>query len=271
MVVGKFARATAVERVDGSDDGDTFRFRGAVHEGWDIGGNANGGYLLAIAGRAMSQAVDRPPLTLTAHFLRPAPAGPCSVDVQVVRRGRRFATVAASLDMEHGRVLQLLGTFGSADPADDRRLHTVVNPIVLPPYEDSVERPRTAESPTLMSNLAVRLHPDDVGFATGEPSGRPEIRGWFDLADGEPIDEIALLMATDVMPPSIFNTDLPVAWVPTVELTVHIRSLPSPGPLRCGFRSQFVQGGLTEEDGELFDVSGNLVAQSRQIALLPRG
>ena len=260
-----------VERVDGSDDGDVSSFRGEVHDGWDIGGNANGGYLLAIAGRAMSEAVGRPPVTLTAHYLRPAPAGPCTIDVHVVRRGHRFTTVTASLDMDHGRVLQLLGTFGVADPDDDRRLHTILNPTELPPYADCVERPETAETPSLMSNLAVRLHPDDVGFAQGEPSGRPEIRGWFDLLDDEPIDEIALLMATDVMPPSVFNTDLPVGWVPTIELTVHVRGVPAPGPLRCGFRSQFVQGGLTEEDGEIFDGSGTLVAQSRQIALVPRG
>ncbi|MEM9747134.1 MAG: thioesterase family protein [Actinomycetota bacterium] len=271
MVEGRFGRATRVERVDVSDDGDVSSYRGEVHDGWDIGGNANGGYLLAIAGRAMSEAVGRPPLTLTAHYLRPAPAGPCTIDVRIVRRGRRFATLTANLDMDHGRVLQLLGTFGPADPDDDRFLHTILNPLDLPPYDACAERPNTAESPTLMTNLAVRLHPDDVGFSIGEPTGRPEVRGWFDLLDGEPIDEIGLLLATDVMPPSIFNTDLPAAWVPTVELTVHIRGVPAPGPLRCGFRSQFVQSGLTEEDGEIFDVDGNLVAQSRQLALLPRG
>ena len=40
-----FAEASAIERT--GDDS----FRAEVHNGWDIAGNANGGYLLAIAAR----------------------------------------------------------------------------------------------------------------------------------------------------------------------------------------------------------------------------
>jgi hypothetical protein len=58
--------------------------------------------------------------------------------------------------------------------------------------------------------------------------------------------------------------------VPTIELTVHIRGVPAPGPLRCAFRSRFVGGGLVDEEGEIWDTTGTLVAQSRQLALTPR-
>ena len=60
-MTGAFDAATAVELV-GVADG-VHRYRAEVHDGWDIGGNANGGYVLAIAGRAMADAVGRPPLT----------------------------------------------------------------------------------------------------------------------------------------------------------------------------------------------------------------
>jgi hypothetical protein len=116
----------------------------------------------------------------------------------------------------------------------------------------------------------VRIRPGDEGFRGGHPTGNPEIRGWFAFADAEPIDAIALLLVADAFPPPIFNTELPVAWVPTVELTVHLRGVPAPGPLRCRFRSRFVHDGLLDEDGEVWDSQGVLVAQSRQLALLPR-
>ena len=64
---------------------------------------------------------------------------------------------------------------------------------------------------------------------------------------------------------------LPVAWTPTVELTAHIRTNPAPGWLRCRFATRFVTAGFLEEDGEVWDRTGRLVGQSRQLALVPRG
>jgi acyl-CoA thioesterase len=58
-------------------------------------------------------------------------------------------------------------------------------------------------------------------------------------------------------------------WVPTIELTVHLRAKPAPGWLRASFTSRFIFGGYLEEDGELWDERGVLVAQSRQLAQVP--
>jgi acyl-coenzyme A thioesterase PaaI-like protein len=263
-----FADATAVRRT--TAERDLVRFEAEVRPGWDIGGNANGGYLLAIAGRAMSAAVGRPPLSLTAHYLRPAPAGPCAVAVSVSRVGRRLATATAQLAMDGGAVMQLVGTFG--EQRSDGPTWERAAPAAMPPYEEC--QPRVANPsgirPELMERLAVRVRPGDDGFAVGRPTGDPEIRGWFALAAEEPLDVFALLLAADSFPPPIFNLELPPGWVPTLELTVHIRGVPAPGPLRCAFRSRFVGGGLVDEEGEIWDTAGTLVAQSRQLALTPR-
>ena len=64
-----------------------------IADGWDIGGNANGGYVIAMAARAMADAVGRPPLSLTAHYLSPGRPGPVEIDVDVIRSGRRMALV----------------------------------------------------------------------------------------------------------------------------------------------------------------------------------
>jgi hypothetical protein len=274
---GVFADATAVHRrvtetAAAATDGGTpsTRFVAEVKPGWDIGGNANGGYLMAIAGRAMSEAVGRPPVTLTAHYLRPASAGPCDIDVTTVRSGRRFATATATLAMESGQILQLLGTFGEQTPGGPALTREA--PVDLPDYGECEVPPPPTEGPRpeMFRRLAVRIRPGDEGFRTGNPSGSAEIRGWFAFADGETIDAIGLLLVADAFPPPIFNTDLPVASVPTVELTVHVRGVPEPGPLRCWFRSRFIHDGLLDEEGEIWDSSGKLVAQSRQLALFPR-
>ena len=56
-------------------------------------------------------------------------------------------------------------------------------------------------------------------------------------------------------------------WHPTLN---HVRERPVPGWLRARFTTRFVTGGFLEEDGELWDAADRLVAQSRQLALLPR-
>ena len=218
----------------------------------------------------MAEAVGRPPVTLTAHYLRPAPAGPCDIEVTTVRSGRRFATATATLTMASGQVLALLGTFGDQTPGGPSLTREV--PVDLPAYDDCEVPPPPTDGPVpeMFRRLAVRIRPGDEGFRTGNPSGRAEIRGWFAFADGEPIDAIGLLLVADAFPPPIFNTDLPAAWVPTVELTVHVRGIPEPGPLRCWFRSRFIHDGLLDEEGEIWDSTGKLVAQSRQLALYPR-
>src|SRR3546814_16656841 len=88
----QFAAATAVTpRGDGLYDA-------AVAPGWDIGGNANGGYLLSIAGRAMADAAGRPdPVTLTAHYLPPGKPGPLIVETEVVTAGNRFSPVRGTV------------------------------------------------------------------------------------------------------------------------------------------------------------------------------
>jgi acyl-CoA thioesterase len=79
-----------------------------------------------------------------------------------------------------------------------------------------------------------------------------------------------VVLAADAFPPAIFNAELGLGWTPTVELSVQVRN-PSPsGWLACRYATKFVTDGMLEEDGELWDEAGNLVALSRQLALLPR-
>ena len=260
-----FASETAVEPVG---DG---RYATAIRPGWDIGGNANGGYLLSLVVRAMGDASGRPdPVTVTGHFLAPGAPGDAEVATEVVKRGRTFTTVTGALDAGGRRLLQVIGTFGDvSSPVGPERVEAA--PPELPPPDECIRVvPTDTFPPPFMGRVDLRLHPDDAGFGTGSPSGEPRVRGWFQLTDDEPVGTIGLVLATDAFPPTAFNARLPVAWTPTIELTAHVRARPSPGWLRCVFTTRFVTGGFLEEDGEIWDGTGRLVAQSRQLALVPR-
>ncbi len=265
----RFDEATAVEPATGEPG----RFHGVIHEGWDISGNANGGYLIGIAGRAMAEAAGRHrPATITAHYLSPGKPGPVTIDTDVVKRGKSYVTVTATMRSGGRPVLQLLGAFTGLAPSGDAPLVDGAPPD-LPPIGDCAPRRQNTQGgpPTpFMHRVDLRLHPDDTPSLDGLRSGRSLVRGYFRLHDDEPIDGIALLQASDAFPPTIFNTNLPVAWVPTLELTVHVRAVPAPGWIRCRFSTRFVSDGVLEEDSEMWDSAGRLVALSRQLALVPR-
>lgn len=261
-----FAADTAI-------DNSQHPYQSVIAEGWDIVGNTNGGYLLAMGARAMSEAAARPhPLSVTAHYLSPGRPGPVTIDPQIVKAGRTLTTVRASMQGETKTIIELLGTFGDLDSIEGpERVDS--DPPELPGVDDcprAIHDPAVGFPPAIMDKLDLRLHPEDAQFLRGAPSGEPLIRGWVRLLDDEVMDVFGLLMATDCFPPTIFNANLPVAWTPTVELTAHIRGVPEPGWLRCRFSTRFISGGMMEVDGELWDDTGRLVAQSRQLALTPK-
>jgi acyl-CoA thioesterase len=137
----------------------------------------------------------------------------------------------------------------------------------MPPPEACPGRSAPAQGVGLpiLQRLDVRLHPDD---AVPGAAGRAELRGWIRFTDGRAPDALACLLMADAFPPAVFGLLGMVGWVPTIELTVHLRRRPVPGWLLGRFWSHDLSDGRVVEDGALWDASGQLVVQSRQLALV---
>jgi hypothetical protein len=90
------------------------------------------------------------------------------------------------------------------------------------------------------------------------------IRGWLRLKDARQPDTTMLMMALDALPPVAFDLGI-LGWTPTLEFTGHIRRRPAPGWLQVSLSSENVGGGMMEEDASIWDSTGALVAQSRQL------
>ncbi|AOW89215.1 MULTISPECIES: thioesterase family protein [Streptomyces] len=247
--------------------------------GWSILGAVNGGYLLAVLGRALGDALPHAdPFTVSAHYLTASRPGPAVVRTETVRTGRTLSTGQASLfqyDDEGNEVerIRVLASYGDLDalPGDVR---TSAEPPAIPPAEQCFG-PEDGPDPldgvsAITERLRLRLDPATLGWALGKPSGRGEMRAWFGLADGRDADPFSLLLAVDALPPTAFELGLK-GWVPTVELTVHVRCRPAPGPLRVSITTRNLAGGFLEEDAEVWDSADRLVAQSRQLARVRLG
>ena len=103
------------------------------------------------------------------------------------------------------------------------------------------------------------------GWFLGQPSGRPSSEFWMRFADGRDADLLALPLLVDSTAPSVLELGVSSA---TIQLTVHLRARPAPGWLACRATTRFVSGGYHEEDFEVWDSAGAMVAQSRQLAVV---
>ncbi|WP_349238376.1 thioesterase family protein [Nocardioides sp. InS609-2] len=121
-----------------------------------------------------------------------------------------------------------------------------------------------------MDRFEMLFDPAYVGWATGQPSGNGVLQAWFRLKGERDPDPIELLMVCDALPPVTFDLGLP-GWAPTLELTAHVRAVPAPGWLKLRHATRNIAGGMFEEDCEVWDSAGRLVAQARQLARPPRG
>lgn len=263
-----FAEATAVVRQDETS------YTGRIHPGWDIFGIANGGYVMTIAARAMAQeAEERELVSITGYFTNPGRSGPLAVQVRPVNVGKGFSTFHAGVTSNERPLLTVIGAYARPDRGISQSRLVDSTPFDLPPPHECVRANPSTDGPfppPLVDKVRVMIHPEDAAGLIGERTGRARVRGWFRLLEGEEPDPLAVVLACDAFPPAVFNTNLPLKWTPTLDLTVHIRDPRPTGWLKCHFRTRFVTGGLLEEDGEIWDEDDNLVAQSRQLALVPR-
>ncbi|GAB3672686.1 thioesterase family protein [Actinocorallia lasiicapitis] len=261
MFESEFAQATASSLDENGE------LRAEISDSWGTGGPApNGGYLLAVVARALSQVTGQPhPMTVTGHFLSMAVPGPATIRTEVIREGRTLTSATASLLQDGKEKIRILAAYGDLGGLPDD-VRTTAEPPVLPPVEECYEAPEEFRKiVTLLGQTDLRMDPATAGWALGKPSGIGEMRSWFRLSDGADADPFTLLFAADALPPVAFEMGVQ-GWVPTLELTVHVRAIPAPGWLRVIARTRNLAGGHLEEDVEIWDEKDRLVAQARQLA-----
>lgn len=258
--MSRWRQATAVTPVDETT------YAVDLDPGWAIGGNPHGGYLMALVARAATVAAGAPhPLAVSAHFLRPPTGGASAeVRVEVVKRGRTATTVRSTLWQHDKPHLDMLVTTGTL-PTEPPEYAGQPMPDLLSPDECRA-RQETGATIELADHVDVRIDPR-TSLTNG--GGVPVIRGWLSFRDGSEIDVETLLLAVDVAPPTVAHLGYR-GWAPTVELSCLLRSDPAPGWLAFEAAATQVNGMWFDEGSTVWDSTGAMVAQSRQLALVGR-
>lgn len=238
-------------------------------DAWAYGGGIlHGGWLLETVTAAALEHTGHPhPLAVSATFSARSDVGPGEVLVERVREGRSVASLRARLVQGGAPKVDVLLSAGTLPGPDTEPYRVDVAPPQLPDPDDCPRNvmPEGLPRNGILEQLDVRIDPATAGFLRGEPGGGAEVRAWVRSADGREPDPLLLLTVADALPPVTFELGLP-GWVPTVELTVHLRAVPVPGWLRCVQRATVLHGGWLDEECQVWDAAGRLVAQARQLA-----
>ena len=240
-------------------------FETKISNNWSINGNPNGGYLLAILANAMQQKSNRDSVTIcTATYLSKTTPGKADLALENIGRTKNLDRWEAKLVQIGNEKIRVIGTFSDIEINRNDKRYEKSAPD-LAPKENCMRIPPMGEY-TVYDNMDVRLDPGCAGWFTGSLIDISEHKGWIKFQNDRPFDAVSLLLAADAFPPPVFTSQGMVAWVPTIEFSVNIRNIPKTPWLKCIFRTHFINNGILEEDGEIWDEDNELVAISRQIA-----
>jgi len=254
------------------------RYAAAVDPGWGAPMGPNGGYLAAIAVRALEAELDprgeRRIRSLTCHFLRRPAEAAIELRIEQVRSRRRLTFGRLSGFQDGVEVLSAAAALAVPGLPEVAAWAPTMPDAGPPPARDGDWAPWDDRMPALMRRVRIAPRIGGTLFSGRElaPGEAPATGGWIELAEPRGIDSALVALCTDVWwPPALEPLSSP-AGAPTVDLTIHFRADLPPGGLPDGpmlgrFCTSASAGGFIEEDGVVFAADGTLLAQSRQLAL----
>ncbi|MDQ4143041.1 MAG: thioesterase family protein [Actinomycetota bacterium] len=260
-----FEDTTSIRR---TDDG---VFEADLDDRWWVVRGPHGGYLASIVLRALLETQpdpDRHIRSLTTHYLAAPKAGPMRIHASVQRTGRSMTYASARAVQDDRPVAMALAAFSVAWPGlefNDNPMPDVVGP------EEGFPVPTEGDGiPRFLGNFDMRWVLGEQPFSGAEHA---LVGGWYRLREPVLADAVVAATLLDAWPPAVFPKATQLVVAPTVDLTMHFRTaLPlegaQPDDFYLGrFLSRASRDGFFEEDGELWSKDGQLIAQSRQLAL----
>ena len=249
---------------------------------WGAPTNPQGGFVTAVAVRAMTAALANPEQRLrsvTTVFAAPVAPGAVEIDVTVLRRGRSMSQLTATVrnvDEDAGHTS--IAVFGSPRPGFE--FTDVRPPEVLPPE-------RSVSFRDIPASFVRRVefpywNQVEGRIALGHPwweqwqSSTSDRAYWYRFDDppvvaGGVLDPAAVVTLCDTMPGAVgerMGSGLPFFLPPSTDLTVHLFGDAGPGWLLAHNRARWSGDGYASVEMSLWDLARGLVAYATQVMYL---
>jgi acyl-CoA thioesterase len=239
-----------------------------------VGNTPHGGYLLALMNKAMTSVLPHPSaINSNVYYLDRTEPEPAELHVEVLRTSRgssmgqvkliqneQLTCLYSSLcsDFQYMKGYSGLGT----------TLPEIMNSV---PEKDfkvmNYENFKVGSTPSFIQQLEMSVHPDHAWWDRSISNDVAEARcsAYLELKGGI-ADTYVLSYLADILPPVVQNKYGALGWIPTLALTCNIRQLPKTNRLFIDGLAKDISNGYFEQDCYIWDMDGNLVATSRQLA-----
>jgi Thioesterase-like superfamily len=269
MADSLFSHAMKLTPAAEGADGPTFD--ADLNEHWTIGPKIHGGVMLSLCAKAAHAALPdgaAEPVAVSANFQWAPDPGPVQLVTAVRKRGRQVSLVDVELRQGGKTAVRAAVTLGTPEH------HVPPLLSVDPAAQMSVEPPSEiapigpghplAEINHLAAGCDIR---PDLSGLSADGAGPPISRIWV-RPRAEAPDALFALTCSDISMPVTFAVGR-TGWAPTVQLTAYLRGLPADGWLRVVCTTTQIGQDWFDEDHTVVDCEGRIVAQSRQLALVP--
>jgi acyl-CoA thioesterase len=250
------------------------RYHALIPDAWKVV-YIFGGVSMYAALRAMTESLARDDLelvTANAIFLAPVPPGEITIDVEVLRDGRRASQVAADLRVPDvdGPALRVHGVFGAPHDTElayqDVRFPEVAGPAHTPLPDEDPARPNP------FGRINFHQQSEWRPVSPLDDPGKGQFMAWVRLLRGEP-DRLSLAVHGDVLGPAVGRAIGPRTepfMVLSLEIGIRFVRVPATSWVLQEIEAWHVGDGYATGPARLWDEAGNLCAIATQTANVRR-
>ena len=239
-----------------------------------VGNTPHGGYLLALMNKAMSIVLTHPSaINSNVYYLDRTEPESAELHVEVLRTSRGSSMGQVKL-IQNNKITCMCSALYSDFKymKGYSGLGTPIPPIIHSLKQDdfkvmSYESIGLGSTPAFIQQLNMSVHPDHAWWDRDVSTDAAEARcsAYLEL-EGGIADTFVLSYLADILPPVVQNKYGSLGWIPTLTLTCNIRQLPKTNLLFIDGIAKDISNGYFEQDCNIWDMDGNLVATSRQLA-----
>ena len=239
-----------------------------------VGNTPHGGYLLALMNEAITLVLPHPSaINSNVYYIDRTEPEPAELHVEILRTSRGSSMGQVKL-IQNKKITCLYSSLCSDFEymKGHSGLGTPMPEIIHSVEQDdfkvmSYENLGLGSTPSFIKQLNMSVHPDHAWWDRDISIDAAEARcsAYLELQGGV-ADTFVLSYLADILPPVVQNKYGSLGWIPTLALTCNIRQLPQTNLLFIDGLAKDISNGYFEQDCYIWDMNGNLVATSRQLA-----